>query len=168
MNRITPLALLLAGALMVGGCRSTDDQNDRAKSQKTTTADKSGKTLWERLGGEPAVTAVVDDFVNRAAPDPKVNFTRKGHPAEWNASPANVTKLKRQLVAFISENSGGPIKYKGKDMTATHTGMNITSAEFDALAGHLVAALDAAGAKPKDRDELVKIVASTKGAMVGK
>src|SRR5262249_20077180 len=38
----------------------------------------AGKSLWDRLGGEPAVRAVVHDFVLAAAPDPKVNFTRGG------------------------------------------------------------------------------------------
>ena len=169
MNRFSPLALLIVGTLVISaGCKMTDDQRDRKRSEKPGKQQTASKTLWERLGGEPAVTAVVDEFVNRAAPDPKVNFTRKGHPAEWNATPANVAKLKKQLVAFISEHTDGPIKYKGKDMVAAHTGMNITSAEFDALAGHLVATLDKFKVPEKEKKELVAIVASTKGQMVGK
>ena len=169
MTRLTALALLVTGALFVaGGCNRTDDQRDRERGKPVAKKDTTGKTLWERLGGEPGVTKVVDDLVARATADPKVNFTRQGEPNEWNPSPTNVTKLKRQLIAFISDNTGGPIKYKGKDMTAAHTGMNIRGSEFDALAGHLIDALNAAGVKEKDRDELVKIVASTKGAMVGK
>src|SRR5262245_22064634 len=41
------------------------------------------KSLYERLGGEDAIKAVVDDVVARAAEDPKVNFTRKGTPKEF-------------------------------------------------------------------------------------
>jgi hemoglobin len=124
--------------------------------------------LWDRLGGEPAVTAVVDDFVGRAAPDPKVNFTRKGHPNEWDPSPANVAKLKRRLVEFISMAAGGPLKYTGRDMTTAHTGMNITSAEFDALAGHLSASLDKFKVPAKEKGELMAAVGGTKNQMVGK
>ncbi len=35
-------------------------------------------SLWARLGGEPAVKAVIHDFVGKAANDPKVDFTRGG------------------------------------------------------------------------------------------
>src|SRR5262249_43707436 len=38
----------------------------------------SAKPLWERLGGESAVKAVVHDFVAVTAKNPKVNFTRNG------------------------------------------------------------------------------------------
>ena len=47
------------------------------------------KSLYDRLGGEPAIKAVVDEFVARGASDPKVNFTREGHPNHWNATPEN-------------------------------------------------------------------------------
>src|SRR5262245_38978531 len=60
------------------------------------------RTLYDRLGGEKAVTAVVDDFVARAAKNPKVNFTRKGTDAEWEASQENVARLKKHLVQFVS------------------------------------------------------------------
>ena len=166
MSRFTPLALLLAGVLAVGvGCNK-DKKSDSASAAKT--GDMSGKTLWDRLGGEPAVTAVVDEFVNTAATDPKVNFTRKGTAREWEASEANVKKLKRRLVEFISQNTGGPLKYQGRDMVSSHTGMNITNAEFDALAGHLVKALDKFKVPQKEKDELVKIVSSTRPQIVGK
>ena len=168
MSRFTPLALLLAGAMVVGvGC-AKDDKSKSSSAPKMSTKDASGKTLWERLGGEPAVSAVVHEFVTTAATDPKVNFVRKGTPREWEASPANVKRLERRLVEFISDNTGGPIKYQGRDMVSSHTGMNITNSEFDALAGHLVKALDKFKVAQKEKDELVGIIASTRPQIVGK
>src|SRR4051812_25089248 len=41
------------------------------------------KPLYERLGGEKTIRAIVDDFVARVAADPKVNFPRDGHPNHW-------------------------------------------------------------------------------------
>src|SRR5262245_56367433 len=59
-------------------------------------------SLYSRLGGEQAVSAVVDDFVARAASNPKVNFTRQGGTGrEWEASPENVARLKKHLAQFI-------------------------------------------------------------------
>src|SRR5688572_16035996 len=168
MSRFNPFALLIAGALVLGvapGC----EMFDKDKDQKSEKADaKSGKKLWYRLGGEKAVTAVVDDFVGRAAPDPKVNFFRKGTPVEWKPTDAEVARFKRLLVEFISENTGGPLKYTGRPMATSHRGMKINNAEFDALAGHLSATLDKFKVQKTDKDELLKIVGSTRGEIVGK
>jgi hemoglobin len=166
MSRFTPFALLLAGALVVGvGCKK-DEQDHMKSSEKTS---MSAKPLWDRLGGQKAVEAVVDDFVVRAANDTKnVNFTRAGHPNQWDPSPANMQKFKTRLVEFISLASGGPLKYKGKDMTSAHTGMEITSAEFQALANHLSASLDKFKVPAKEKNELLTAVAGTKDQIVGK
>lgn len=126
------------------------------------------KPLWDRLGGEPAVTAVIDDFVARAAGNPKVNFTRKGTANEWEASPANVARLKKRLVQLVSAVSGGPLKYEGRDMKAAHQGMKITSAEFDALAADLKASLDKFKVPAELQTELLTIIASTKKDIVEK
>ena len=122
-------------------------------------------SLYERLGGEAAVKAVVDDFVGRAAGNPKVNFTRKGIK-EWEASEANVAKLKTNLVNLIGALTGGPQKYTGKDMKSLHAGMKITTAEFGALAGDLKATLDKFKVPAKEQAELMKIVGSTQGDIV--
>jgi hemoglobin len=155
------LGLCICGLVVVTapGCHDKDKHDGDMKMTKS---------LYDRLGGEPAITAVVDDFVGRAASDPKVNFTRKGIPgAEWNASPENVAKLKKRLVEFVSMAAGGPNNYHGKDMKTAHTGMKITSAEFDAAAADLAASLDKFHVPAKDKAELLSTVAGTKGDIVG-
>lgn len=127
----------------------------------------SGKSLYDRLGGEKAVTAVVDDFVNRAAGDPAVNFTRKGTPAEWPATPDNVAHLKKMLVEFVCANTGGPQKYEGRSMKSVHRGMQITDAEFNALAADLTATLKKFNVPAKEQGELMAIVGSTRSQIVG-
>lgn len=126
------------------------------------------KPLYVRLGGEPALTAVVDDFVTRAAANPAVNFTRKGTPAPWDPTPANVARLKQGLVDFIGQATGGPQKYTGPDMKTLHKGMMITTAEFDALAGDLVATLNKFKVPAAEQAELMKAVGSTRSDIVEK
>lgn len=121
------------------------------------------KPLWDRLGGQPAVEAVVHDFVVAAAPDPKVNFLRSG---AFQLDAAGVKKLERRLVELVSAVSGGPLPYTGRDMKSTHAGMKITDTEFDALAGHLVATLKKYKVPQAELDELVGIVAGTRKDIV--
>jgi hemoglobin len=121
------------------------------------------KPLWDRLGGQKAVEAVVHDFVLAAAPDPKVNFLRDGRFA---LDADGLKALERRLVELVSAVSGGPLKYTGRDMRAAHRGMKITDAEFDALAGHLVATLKKYKVPQAEIDELVGIVASTRKDIV--
>jgi truncated hemoglobin YjbI len=155
--RSLSLALCLTCLVVVGGCKHDDKKPDNKPMTKS---------LYDRLGGEGAVKVVVHDFVGRAANDPKVNFFRKGTGKEWKPGPGDVEHLEAQLVALIGQLTGGPQKYNGKAMKPLHAGMKITSAEFDAAAQDLIAALNAAGVKPADRDELVGIVASTKKDIV--
>jgi hemoglobin len=128
----------------------------------------AGKSLYERLGGEAAIKAVVDDFVARAAANPRVNFTRKGTGMEWEPTPENVERLKRSLEDLIGQVTGGPQKYRGRSMKAAHRGMMITDAEFDALAADLKATLDKFNVPKQEQDELFQIVGSTRGDIVEK
>ena len=126
------------------------------------------KSLYERLGGDKAIEAVIDDFVPRAAANPKVNFTRKGTAAEWDPTPENVARLKKGLVDLIGMVTGGPQKYSGGDMKTVHAGMKISNAEFDALAGDLVATLKQFNVPQAEQQELLGIIAATREAIVEK
>src|SRR5262245_45776505 len=126
------------------------------------------KSLYDRLGGEAAIKLVIDDFVGRAAGDPKVNFTRKGTALEWKPTPENVDHLKKMLVDLVGMVSDGPQKYTGRSMKEAHKGMAITQAEFDALAGHLKASLDKFKVPAKEQEELLKVVAGTAPDIVEK
>jgi hemoglobin len=157
-------ALVLAG-LLVAGVAGAGCQTDKSSSSSSST---SGKTLYERLGGHDAIVAVVDDFTSRAASDPAVNFTRKGHPNEWKPTSADLNRFKVLLVQFIESNTGGPKNYEGRPMDVAHKGMEITGPEFDALAGDLKATLDKFKVPQKEQDELLTIVGSTRASIVGK
>jgi hemoglobin len=121
------------------------------------------KALWDRLGGEAAVVAVVHDFTAAVASDPKVNFTRNG---QYKLDAPAIAALERKLVELISSATGGPLKYSGKDMKAVHAGMRITDDEFSALAAHFVATLRKYRVPQADLDELVGIVGATKKDIV--
>ena len=165
-------AVVLSCLLLAGGCHDDKDMKSgemKSGDMKSSSGDMkmmSTRSLYDRLGGEPAITAVVDDFVNRAAGDPKVNFTRKGTGKEWNPTPENVANLKKHLTQFVAMAAGGPQKYTGQPMKPLHAGMKITDAEFNAIAADLVASLDKFKVPQKEKDELMAVVGSTRGDIV--
>ena len=124
------------------------------------------KSLYERLGGEAAITAVIGDFVGRAASDPAVNFVRTGTGKEWDPTPENVEMLKKHLTQFVCAATGGPQIYEGRDMKTVHEGMKITEAEFGAIAADLKASLSTFNVPQKEQDELIGIVATTQDSIV--
>lgn len=125
-------------------------------------------SLYSRLGGEATITAVVEKLVARAAGNPKVNFTRKGTAKEWEPTPEIVEKLEKHLVELLCMSTGGPQKYTGRSMKEAHAGMQITRAEFDALASDLIATLDEFKVPEKEKNELVKIIAGTANDIIEK
>ena len=137
-------------------------QNEIAPGSKPDPKVEPKKTtLWERLGEEKGVKKIVDDLLSLAIEDKDVNLLR-GKKLDLQG----VSHFKEMLVAFISEGTGGPIKYKGKDMKTAHAGMKITDKEFDALGAILVDVLKKNKVAQADIDELMKAVAATKKDIV--
>jgi hemoglobin len=126
-------------------------------------AEQKPKTLWDRLGGDPGVTKIVDDFVNLAAPNPKVDFFRGG---KFTPTAAEVAKMKRELIEQISEASGGPLKYKGPDMKKVHKGMGITDAQFNAAGEDLKKALEKNNVVPEDVEKVLNALGSYRKEIV--
>src|ERR1700674_1883299 len=82
------------------------------------------KSLYERLGGPAAITAVVDDFVANVAADKRIN--------KFFAH-TDIARLKFMLVQQICNGTGGPCIYTGRDMKTAHAGMGVRSRDFNAL-----------------------------------
>jgi hemoglobin len=93
-------------------------------------------SIYELIGGEPALVAVVDGFYGRVLGDPQL--------APFFAG-ANMPKLKGRQVEFFAAALGGPDVYQGGSMRRVHAGRGIGQADFDKVAFHLAGALAAAG-----------------------
>jgi hemoglobin len=89
-------------------------------------------TIYDSIGGAPAVAATVDDFYARLLADPTLAPFFEG---------IELPKLKSHQRAFITAALGGSQIYAGRDMAAAHAGLNISDADFDAVVGHLVGTL---------------------------
>ncbi|MHB1844121.1 MAG: group I truncated hemoglobin [Deltaproteobacteria bacterium] len=120
-------------------------------------APEAPKSLYERLGGQPAVEAVVGEFLQNVAHDERIN-------APFGM--ANLGLLDKRLVQFVCAATGGPCKYEGKDMKAAHANMGVTGAQFDALVGDLVLALDKFHVPAREKGELLGALGPLKPQIV--
>lgn len=119
----------------------------------------TGTSLYDRLGGRRAITAVVDDFVSNVAADSRINgfFAR-----------TNIPRFKRLLVEQICAGTGGPCTYTGRDMRTAHAGMAISDSDFNALVEDLVKSLEKLRVPSREQAELLDILGSMKSDIVGR
>ena len=150
-QRMASLSLILGLALTIAAC------NTVGSGPAGTAA--SEKSLYDRLGGKTAITAVVDDFVGRVAADTRIN---------GKFANANIPRLKSMLVDQICQASGGPCTYTGRDMKSTHAGMGVSSSDFDALVGDLVATLNKFKVPEREKNELLGALGPMKSDIVEK
>jgi hemoglobin len=131
------------------------------------------KSLFDRLGGDTSIDAIVEDWINRALADPRVNWRRtgveqggfsfrRGKSLEWKGDAQAVSNMKKHIAQFIKLSTGGPAKYEGRPMKDIHGNMRITNANFDAAIGDLKATLDKLGVPTEEQKELLAIVESTR------
>jgi len=118
---------------------------------------RAQKSLYDRLGGQSAIVAVVDDFVGKVAKDKRIN----GFFAH-----TDIANLKTKLVEQICAATGGPCTYTGRDMRTVHAGLAIRSRDFDALVGDLGKSLKKFKVPKKEQGELVAILAPMKKDIV--
>ena len=145
---IGTLAVVAVVAALVGGCGS-------GMQGGTTMMER--KSLYDRLGGKPAITAVVDDFIGNVAGDTRINK---------RFATADIPRLKRMLVDQICEASGGPCKYTGASMKDAHRDMKIADAEFNALVEDLVKSLDKFKVGAQEKNDLLGALGGMKGDIV--
>ncbi|MCS6916585.1 MAG: group 1 truncated hemoglobin [Chitinophagales bacterium] len=153
MNLKTRVLLpLLMATVFLGACKKDDPEPE--------------PTLYERLGGINAITAVVDQFLVNVISNPVINS---------RFSNANAEALRLHLIDQICEATGGPCIYKGLSMkdahsTATNPGAdvaNITVEEFNSLVGNLVDAMNALSVPADLQNELLGLLAPMQSDIVG-
>jgi len=114
-------------------------------------------TLFARLGGDPAIKAVMQRFFERILADPDLAplFAR-----------TNIERHQRKTGAFVAAATGGPEPWRGRDMAAAHRHLHLTNQQFDQVATHLIETLEELQVPGALADELITIVASLRGDIV--
>lgn len=94
-------------------------------------------SVYDQLGGAPALDAVVTDFYDRVLADPDLTGFFTG---------VSMPRLIGKQTEFFAAALGGPDPYTGPSMTQIHRGKGIHQDHFDKVATHLGDALTDAGA----------------------
>jgi hemoglobin len=115
-------------------------------------------SLYDRLGGQTAIVAVIGDLVGNVAADKRINA---------RFAKTDIPHLKQMLVEQVCQATGGPCTYTGKSMRDAHKGMKITDADFNALVEDLTKSLDKFKVGEKEKSELLTALGSMKGDIVG-
>ncbi len=154
-------------ALPAQAKRQPTNKTEKAKITKAskstkTSATYGAATLFNRLGGNAAITAVVDQFVANCAGDARVASFFSGTAADAS----RMTKFKKHLVDQICQAAGGPCKYTGKDMKSAHFGMGVKNEHFDAVVEDLTAALNQNKVGATEQAELLKVLGGMRGDIV--
>ena len=118
------------------------------------------KTLYQRLGGYDAICAVANDLLPRLQADPQLGrfWAHRGDDG--------VAREKQLLIDFLCASAGGPMYYRGRDMTLTHRGMRISESDWNIFLGHAGATLSKFDVPERERNEVVAFVQSLKNQIV--
>ncbi len=103
-------------------------------------------SLYDRLGGEPAIDAIVKALYDRVLADADLKpFFEK-------------TPMDRQRVMqheFLCAALGGPMAYTGKPLAHVHQGRGITTRHFAKFVRHVLEILQELGVSSEDADEVI-------------
>jgi len=115
--------------------------------------DERKDSLYHKIGGKKAINAAVDLFYKKVLADKKVNHF---------FSDVNMRRQHNKQKAFLSAALGGPEPWKGKDMRKAHRHLDLTEADFNAIAGHLQETLTELKVPQELIGQVMAIAASTK------
>lgn len=127
-------------------------------SFSSSLAVSSEKSLYDRIGGETVVRAIVEDIWNNHGANPIV----KDRFAKSN--PHYVKQMVFEI--FAAATGATDVKYSGKDMKTAHAGMNISEMEFNAVVDDVLAACESHGVEQQELNEILAILWSVRKQIV--
>ena len=156
------LLLLPVTALALGmaiSCATLTDAEKKAAADKAALAKSDPKSIYFRLGGQPAVDAAVEQFYKKVLADKSVNHHFEG---------INLDKQRAKQKQFLAAAFGGPVPYTGKDLRKAHRNLDLKESDFNAIAGHLQTTLKELKIPDKLIAEVMAVAASTKDEVLDK
>lgn len=117
-------------------------------------------SLYERLGGYDAISAVAGNLLPRLMADGQLGRFWQHRGADGIAREAQL------LVDFLCHNAGGPLYYTGRDMTVTHRGMRISESDWTIFIGHVNDTLKHFDLPAAETNDVLAFIESTRSEIV--
>ena len=114
-------------------------------------------SLYEEIGGRPALRAAVDVLYRRLLADPEL---------AWLFPDGDRDRHRVFLVAGLEEALGAPERYRGQILADAHRYVGITDAQFCRAVAHLSGTLDELHVPRPLADQVIVIVAKLRWAIV--
>lgn len=120
-------------------------------------------SLYEQLGGGNTIDALVDAFYARVLEDPLLAPVFEGIDRQ---------RLYGHQKRFLALALGGEVVYSGRDLGPAHAAVarkhGLDDRHFDAVLGHLGAAMAALGVDPGIAAQVTAIADSTRDTVLGR
>ena len=142
--------IVVFALLALFGCAGT--------MEKPTPAPAGKDALYRELGGTPGITSVVDVFLPRINGDARINTLF--HDVDHD-------DLRRLVIEQLCAATGGPCTYSGRSMEESHSGLNLTDADFNAFVEDLIAAMNQLKVPKPRQKKLLGLLAPMKPQIVG-
>lgn len=117
------------------------------------------ESLYKRLGGTEGITKVVNDAVDIHLANPHIS-------TRYENAKSSIEHIKKGAATFFIAGTGGPPVYEGKDMIATHKGMNISDTEFAEVIKDILQALEKNNIGQREKEEVLYVLWSMKEEIV--
>ncbi len=114
------------------------------------------ETMFDRIGGTPAVDVAVELFYRKVLGDDSISHFFDG---------VDMDDQRAKQKAFLTMVFGGPNDYTGKDLRTAHAPLvdkGLNDAHFGAVAQHLQATLEELGVPANLVNDVMTVAASTK------
>lgn len=115
-------------------------------------------SLYDRLGRFDGISRIVHDVVDAHLANPLV--------APRFQAAKDMDRLRKMATEFFCAGCGGPEPYTGRDLLATHTGMNINEQEYIAVMDDILGTLEKHAIDAGTRSEVAAVLYSLKGQVI--
>ncbi|MAD75568.1 MAG: group 1 truncated hemoglobin [Rheinheimera sp.] len=106
--------------------------------------------LYQRLGADEGINAIVDGLLFEIEHDDRIVH----HFAD-----TDISRFRAMLAEQLCDLSGGPCQYSGSTMQESHTGFNISLADYDALVEGLIKVMQRQQVSIADQNALLALLA---------
>ena len=113
-------------------------------------------SLYERLGGVYAISAVVDRFSDQLVENGTIE-EQNSNIKDWNENKAasRLPGLKFLRTLWLCAIAGGPFAYTGLPLDDAHFNLQLSSSDFDQVAAVLADALDHFNVPSREKEEVL-------------